>query len=142
MKNWLLFLGIIISLGCQKAPQGDMDPVQNTGLVGKWKLVEYLEAGGSGGWQKMDETSAPKIVEFKADGSFTGSASFPFIEADKLKSYRILDDKRLEMGVKNSFVSFFGVPALSWQYADLTPTTLRLTFPCPGGCGGKYVAVE
>jgi len=70
------FIGLLLLLatGCSKSPVENTEAIENT-VVGQWTYTEYFySTGAPGQWYPV--TPANQIIEFKADGSFTGTASF------------------------------------------------------------------
>lgn len=140
MKTTNLFLLILFSLCAFKCSEDDSPVSENNGLIGKWKLTEYLAdpGDGSGKWQKVDE-NASSVIEFKANGDFLEVKGPIYSSVNSYNSYKILDDKRLQLSMKDSVAN----PNKSiWYYSDLTPAKLTLSYGCIEPCGGKYIAVE
>lgn len=130
MKMHIVFVSLLAFLACQQA-----EPVANNGLVGKWKLVEYLSdpGDGSGKWQAADEQN-PTIIEFKTNGDYTSSANDDFIRYE-LKA----DQQTLEM--------FFNPKtnrstSRNWFIESISATNLQLSYRCREPCGGRYIAVK
>ena len=138
MKTTNLFLLILFFIFAFKCSDDDTPVAENNGLIGKWKLTEYLAdpGDGSGKWQKVTDENS-ETIEFHADGRFTqikgsGISSVPFFD-----SYKILDEKRLEMGPIDKSSS----PHI-WYYSNLSATELTIGYGCIEACNGKYVAVK
>jgi hypothetical protein len=76
MKSKLIFglLLLIVSAGCSKMTIDNTESIENA-VAGKWTYTEYFYSTGSPG-QWYPVTPANQTIEFKADGSFTGTASF------------------------------------------------------------------
>ncbi|SDF42847.1 hypothetical protein SAMN04487996_110275 [Dyadobacter soli] len=111
---------------------------ENNGLVGKWKIVEYLAdpGDGSGTYQEVKDDFA-HTLEFKENGEFVerkapGQNSVPLFDA-----YKVLDDKRIELIPIDK-----NAPSQIWYYSDLSASKLTLGYGCIEACSGKYVAVD
>lgn len=140
MKITNLFLLILFSLCTITCSKDDSPIFQNNGLTGKWKLIEFLAdpGNGKGKWQKVDD-DASSVIEFKANGDFSELKGPIYSSVNPYNTYKILDDKRLQLSVKDSVSN----PSKTiWYYSDLTPTTLTIGYGCIEACGGKYIAVE
>ena len=80
MKNsksiLLLFFSLLILLGCNKKSSDGVSPA----LVGKWKnagtkgsfTISFM---GQSGTESLDEAASSEILEFKSDGTVSGSDS-------------------------------------------------------------------
>ncbi|MBO9612576.1 MAG: hypothetical protein J7619_07780 [Dyadobacter sp.] len=148
MKTTRLLLSLMLLWTVIVACKNDTaDPVddgakramkENNGLVGKWKIVEYLAdpGDGSGTYQAVTDDVA-HIIEFKENGEFVekkaqGQSSVPLFNA-----YKVLDDKRIELIPIDKTA-----PSHIWYYSDLSTSKLTLGYGCIEACSGKYIAVE
>ena len=111
---------------------------ENNGLIGKWKIVEYLgdPGDGSGTYHEVKD-EVGHIIEFRENGEFIekkgqGQSSVPLFNA-----YKVLDDKRIELIPIDK-----SAPSHIWHYSDLSATKLTLGYGCIEACSGKYIAVE
>lgn len=123
MKNILLLIAIVFAFSaCQKA-------FINKGLIGKWKLTEYLAdpGDGSGTWQKADPLS-PQSIEFRQDESLIFSPG------------GIYDYNRYKITSDTTMYFFKGDDSISMRYR-LSENVLIINPPCIEGCGQKYKAV-
>lgn len=138
----LMLLWTVIACKNETADPIDDSPKramkENNGLIGKWKIVEYLAdpGDGSGTYQEVKDDVA-HTIEFKENGEFVetkgqGQSSVPLFNA-----YKVLDDKRIELIPidQNS-------PSHIWFYSDLSASKVTLGYGCIEACSGKYVAVE
>ena len=147
MKTTRLLLSLMLIwtvIACQNETADPIDDTakralkENNGLIGKWKIVEYLADPGDGsGTYHEVKSDVAHTIEFKENGEFVevkgqGQSSIPLFNA-----YKILDDQRIEMIPidKNS-------PSHTWYYSDLSATKVTLGYGCIEACSGKYVAVE
>ncbi|WP_439583663.1 hypothetical protein [Dyadobacter bucti] len=123
---------------CKKDEKG---PAENTGLVGKWKLVESLvdPGDGSGTFRKVDEI-ASTVVEFKANGDFKEVKGPIYSSINVYNTYKILDDKSLELSLTNN--PQMQMPPTTWYYSELTPTSMKLSYGCDKPCVGKFIAIR
>ncbi|MFN8357582.1 MAG: hypothetical protein U0Y10_24200 [Spirosomataceae bacterium] len=130
-KLIFLIVSLVSMVACQSESPSS---VQNVGLVGKWKLVEFLSdpGNGSGTWQKADPQN-PLYVEFKADGTFSSNMYTDLI------SYKVVDDTQLQLTFDPKLNSG---NFTTWRYTNLTNTTLTLTYACREPCGGRFVSVS
>ena len=137
MKKINIFL-ILLSLCAFKCRDEGSPVTENHGLVGKWKLIEYLAdpGDGSGKWQPAtDEFS--HIIEFHPDGRFTEIKGKAQSSVPLYKGYKLKGDNLIEMlPIDETKASH------TWSYSDLSSTNLTLSYGCIEACGGKYVAVE
>jgi hypothetical protein len=135
-RAMLIILLTISAFSCKK----DKIDVENHGLVGKWKMVEFLydPGDGSGKFQKASEGEST-LVEFKANGDFKETRGSLSSYVNLYTKYRILDNDSIELsGIPNSSSN----PTHLWSYKDLTPTSVTLGFGCDEACLGKFVAVD
>ena len=147
MKTTRLLLSLMLLwtvMACNKETADPIDDTakralkENNGLIGKWKIVEYLADPGDGsGTYHEVKSEYVHTIEFKENGEYVeqkgqGQSSVPLFNA-----YKVLDDKRIEMIPidKNS-------PSHIWYYSDLSATKVTLGYGCIEACSGKYVAVE
>jgi len=125
MKPLFFVSLLIVSFwGCQKKKES---PVENEGIVGKWKLTESLSdpGDGSGKWQPADPAH-PKYVEFRADGGVLATEGYPI-------GYLLVSDSTMTL-------RFLGGDSLPYRY-KLTATRLTLNPPCIEACGLHYARV-
>lgn len=123
MRNILLLVLVAFTFAaCKK-------DVQNSGLVGKWKLTEYLAdpGDGSGTWQPADPSN-PQYIEFKKDGTVNYSST----ATNSSARYEITSDSTM------TFFSDAGDSPFRYQ---LSGNALSLTPPCIEPCGQKYIRV-
>jgi hypothetical protein len=144
MKKLLILLTSTL-LGCANAldeAQPDANFLGGTasGLVGTWKLTEYLAdpGDGSGKYQKA-EGRFNETVEFRADGRFVATTDLGLSQSQQFEYYKVLDNQRIELIYK---ANTNGNPSRIWTYSDLTATTLTLSYGCIEPCRGKYVRVK
>ena len=138
MKTTNLFLLILFSICVFNCSEDDSPTTENNGLIGKWKLTEYLAdpGNGSGKWQKVKDENS-ETIEFHADGRFTEIKGSGISSVPLFNSYKILDDKRLEMQP----ISKSSNPHI-WYYSNLSATELTIGYGCIEECSGRYVAVK
>ena len=130
-----VFLLVLLSVSCK-----DQEILRNeeSGLVGKWKLVEYLAdpGDGSGTWQPVSEELS-HTIEFHADGRFTEVKGKALSSVPLFKAYKLKDGNLIEMlPIDESTDSHI------WTYTDLSATKLTLSYGCIEACGGKYVSIK
>lgn len=138
VQTFLLTFLFTVIFSCKKDDKG---PAENSGLVGKWKLVESLidPGNGSGTFRTVDEM-ASTVVEFKANGDFKEVKGPIYSSVNMYNTYKILDDKRVELTYKGN--PQMQMPPMIWSYSDVTPTTLTLSFGCNIPCMGKFIAIK
>ncbi|WP_460550789.1 hypothetical protein [Ferruginibacter profundus] len=74
LKFMIALLPVLLFMACSKTTVTDKQPIENT-LTGVWTYTEYFySTGAPGQWYAV--TPANQTIEFKADGSFSGTASF------------------------------------------------------------------
>lgn len=147
MKTTRLLLSLLLLwtvMACTNDPSEPLDDTakralkENNGLVGKWKIVEYLADPGDGsGTYHEVKSELAHTIEFKENGEFVekkavGQSSVPLFNA-----YKVLDDKRIEL-IPIDKTS----PSHIWYYSDLSASKVTLGYGCIEACSGKYVAVE
>jgi len=147
MKTTRLLLSLMLLwtvVACQNEPAESLDGgakrafKENNGLIGKWKITEYLAdpGDGSGTYQPVKDAAA-HIIEFKDNGEFVEQKGEEQSSVPLFNAYKILDNNRIEMipiDKKN--------PSHIWFYSDLTAGKVTLGYGCIEACSGKYVAVE
>ncbi|MCF0065077.1 hypothetical protein MUK70_29785 [Dyadobacter chenwenxiniae] len=114
--------------------------VENNGLVGKWKMIEFLydPGDGSGKFQKASEGES-SIVEFKANGDFKETKGLLYSSINSYTKYKILNDSKIELSGAPSSSAY---PTHTWTYSNLTATTVILGFGCDESCAGKFIAIK
>lgn len=136
MKKINIFL-ILLSLCAFKCRDEGSPLTENHGLVGKWKLIEYLaDPGGGATWQPASDDFS-HIIEFHADGRFTEIKGKAQSSITLYKGYKLKGDNQIEMlRIDES------IPSHIWTYSDMSSTELTLSYGCFEACSGRYVAVE
>lgn len=142
MKKRFILLLVSTLLSCASALE-ETPPVNltgNAGLVGTWKLVEYLADPGNGrGTYQPVNGRFTEIVEFRADGRFIGTTDLGLSQAQRFEYYKVIDGQRIELIYKTNTANR---PTQIWWYSDLTASTLTLSYGCIEPCRGKYVRVK
>jgi hypothetical protein len=136
-QKYLAFLFII---GMFVSCKNDDGPVENNGLVGKWKLVEVLSAPGPGpaDFRKVNEAESGTI-EFKSSGDFREIKGPIFSSINPCDQYKTLDNNKLELSVKSNQPAY----STTWYIIEISPRNLTLGFDCSGfPCASKYVAIR
>jgi hypothetical protein len=138
IQTFLLTFLLTAAFSCKK---DDAGPVENNGLVGKWKLVESLldPGDGSATFRAVDEM-ASTVVEFKANGDFKEVKGPIYSSINVYNTYKILDDKSLELSLTNN--PQMQMPPTTWYYSEVTPTSMKLSFGCDRLCIGKFIAIK
>ena len=143
MKTTRILLSLVllwIAIACQNEtdPLDDSARKQHSGLVGKWKIVEFLGDPGDGsGTYKPVPDGAGHVIEFKANGQFIETKGIEQSSVSLFNAYKILDGNRIEMiPVDRS------TPSHTWFYSDLSADKVTLGYGCIETCSGKYVAVD
>jgi len=126
MKKILLLAGIAVCMAACKR-----STVERSGIVGKWKLTEYLAdpGDGSGTWQPANP-SPPSYLEFKNDGTMS-SYTPPLQYA--ASHYRLTSD--------TTFTLIRGTDSIR-QYYRINGANLTIEGGCIERCGERYVAVK
>ncbi len=108
-----------------------------SGIIGEWRLVEFIADPGDGSatWQRADGRLS-ETVQFRSDGRFSASTERM---ANQFRSYRVLDDERIEMVFTADVANR---TAHTWYYRDVTNNTLTLDYGCIERCSGKYVRIR
>ncbi|SEJ61092.1 hypothetical protein SAMN05216327_11432 [Dyadobacter sp. SG02] len=147
MKTTHLLFALMLILTVVACKNDGADPIddapkramkENNGLIGKWKIVEYLSdpGNGSGTYREVKDDVA-HTIEFRENGEFVetkgqGQSSVPLFNA-----YKVLDDKRIELiPIDRS------QPSHTWYYSELSASKVTLGYGCIEACSGKYIAVE
>jgi hypothetical protein len=140
MKKMKYLLFCLLLTGLFSCKKDESAPVENKGLIGKWKLAEFISDPGTGKpvYVKANEASS-SLIEFKANGDFSEVKGVIYSSINPYDTYQELADKRLKLTIKKP--SSTPIEAM-WTYSDLTPTTLTLSYGCFEMCSGKYVAVR
>ncbi|MCF0069817.1 hypothetical protein LZD49_04995 [Dyadobacter sp. CY261] len=147
MKTTRILLSLILFwtvIACQNEnaePQDDTAKrafKENNGLVGKWKITEYLgdPGDGSGTYHEVKDAAA-HVIEFRENGEFVETKGIEQSSAQLFDAYKILDDKRIEMIPVDK-----NAPSHIWYYSELSAGKVTLSYGCIEACSGKYVAVE
>ncbi len=110
--------------GCKKSSN-----VENSNLIGKWKLTESLAdpGDGSGTWQ-MADPSNPQYLEFKNDGRLIFSPTGMY------------DSDHYQVSSDSTMIFLRGRESFPMRY-HLSENMLCLFPPCIEGCGLKYISV-
>lgn len=111
---------------------------ENNGLIGKWKITEYLgdPGDGSGTYHEV-KSDAAHVIEFKENGEFVEQKGKEQSSVPLFNAYKVLDNQRIEMIPIDK-----SQPSHIWYYSDLSATKLTLGYGCIEACSGKYIAVE
>jgi hypothetical protein len=126
MKKVFLFAALMCSVtACKKNIQ-----VDNSSIVGKWKLSEYLAdpGDGSGTWQPADPLH-PGYLEFKKDGTLSISPNNIY----NSDHYQLISD--------STMIFIRGSENFPMRY-HFSKTLLTLYPPCIEACGERYIAVQ
>jgi len=111
---------------------------ENNGLIGKWRIVEYLAdpGDGSGTYQQVNDGFA-HTIEFKENGEFVDTKGQAQSSVPLFNAYKILDSQRIELiPIDRS------QPSHTWYYSELSATKVTIGYGCIEACSGKYIAVE
>lgn len=147
MKTTRLLLSLMLLwtvMACQNETADPQDDTakralkENNGLIGKWKIVEYLgdPGDGSGTYHEVKD-EAGHTIEFKENGEFVERKGQAQSSVPLFNAYKVLDEQRVEMiPIDRS------QPSHIWFYSDLSATKVTLGYGCIEACSGKYVAVE
>lgn len=113
-----LLLCVVLSIFCSKTK----DEAGN-GIVGIWKLTEYLAdpGDGSGTWQKA---RAINYVTFRTDSTFVGDV-YP-----EVRRYSILSDSTIRF-IRNDSLS-------QLYFYTLYKSNLTIRGGCFEACGSKF----
>jgi hypothetical protein len=102
----------------------------NSGIVGKWKLTEFLSdpGDGSGSWQAADRWH-PRYLEFNSDGTLT------------ILPDNIYNSDHYQLTSDSTMIFMRGSQNFPmWYY--FSETSLTLHPPCFEACGERYIAVK
>lgn len=147
MKTNRLLLSLMLLCTVMACHNENADPLddtakramkENNGLLGKWKIVEYLADPGDGsGRYQTAKGDLAHMIEFKENGQFVETKAPAQSSVPLFNAYKVLDDKRIELIPidKNS-------PSHIWFYSDLSATGVTLGYGCIEACSGKYMAVQ
>lgn len=136
IKTFLLTFLLTAVLSCNNE---DKNPAQNSGLSGKWKMIEILADPGDGsGTFRPVKDEASSTLEFKANGDFKETKGIIHSSVNPYNTYKMLDDNRLELSIKNDTKT----PPIIWYVAELTPTTLEISYGCIEPCRAKFIAIR
>ncbi|GGM90784.1 hypothetical protein GCM10010967_24810 [Dyadobacter beijingensis] len=147
MKTTRLLLALLLCwtiTACQNDTAEPLDSngrraaKENNGLVGKWKIVEYLAdpGDGSGKYQAVTGESG-HIIEFKENGEFVETKGLAQSSTPMFNAYKVLEGNKIEMIPIDK-----NAPSHTWYYSELSAGKLTLGYGCIEACSGKYVAVE
>ena len=78
MKKYLLLVLLVIISSCTS---DDSKPADETGIIGKWKLIEQLAdpGDGSGTFQPI---SSERVIEFFSDGTVSVNGDLCFMTSE------------------------------------------------------------
>lgn len=68
--SFLLLFVLFSAFECQNQEGIEPSSENQTGVIGKWQLVEYFMSTGSPGYWTKADPAKPSIIEFKADGEY------------------------------------------------------------------------
>ncbi|MFC0182656.1 hypothetical protein SAMN04515674_101618 [Pseudarcicella hirudinis] len=136
IKLCLFSFFLILLFSCKN----DNDLTQNSRLIGKWKLAEVLfdPGNGSGRYQTVTAMES-SVLEFEANGDFSEIKGPTYSSVNPYNRYRVLDDKRIELSMKNDPD---GTLKTIWYYANPTANTLVMGYGCLEACSGKYTSIR
>lgn len=134
MKVKFLFLIsslFLIASGCAKETSKPQ-----TGIIGKWKLVEEMvdPGNGSGTFQPV---SSDKVIVFLGNGTFQANDGMCFMSSQVTSNQTGSYDATTETFSPNNCSN---MAPLSYQYS-VNGNTLTLTYPCICGCQQKYTRI-
>ncbi len=124
MKIFLFIAILFVAPACKK------NNAENSSLIGKWKLTEYLAdpGNGSGTWQPADPLH-PEYLEFKKDGILIFSAN------------NIYNPDHYQITSDSTMIFIRSVENFPIRY-HLYGNQLSLYPPCIEACGERYISVH
>lgn len=140
MKKYLIIVLLIVMYSCSS---DDSKPTDETGVIGKWKLIEqYLDPGdGSGDFQPIESN---RVVEFLSDGTVEINGELCFLSSEvgdkETGSYMLITDSDTQHDgeiIPNTCSS-----RSARVYFDLPVSgNLILWYQCIEGCGQKFARI-
>ena len=142
MKKYLLIVFLVIISSCTS---DDSKPTDETGLIGKWKLIEQLTdpGDGSGTFQPI---SSERVIEFFSDGtvSINGDLCFMTSEVGETVTgtYIKTSDSNSDIQYEGEIFPNSCSSRSAKVYFDLPVSgNLILWYQCIEGCGQKFTKI-
>ena len=125
-KVIFLAAALFFVAACKKATTRSV----HDGIVGKWKVSEYLAdpGDGSGTWQPANPSN-PMYLEFKSNGMLVANPS----GGNNFDHYELTSDSTL---------IFSGGNQNAQRWYRLSDTSLTITGGCFEACGTRYIPVQ
>lgn len=142
MKKYLLVVLLVIISSCTS---DDSKPIDETGLIGKWKLIEQLADPGdvSGTFQPI---SSQRVIEFFSEGTVSVNGDLCFMTSEVRET---VTGTYMKTSDNNSDTQYYGeiIPnscssRSAKVYFDLPVSgNLILWYQCIEGCGQKFAKI-
>jgi len=142
MKKVALILLAIFLFSCTS---DDNKPTDETGLIGKWKLIEQLAdpGDGSGTFQPI---SSERVIEFFSDGTVSVNGNLCFMTSEVGKTvtgtYMKTSDNNSDTQFDGEIIPNSCSSRSAKVYFDLPSSgSLILWYLCIEGCGQKFTKI-
>ena len=140
MEKYLLLVLIVILSSCTS---NESTPTDETGLIGKWKLIEQLADPGDGSG-KFQPISSKRVIEFFNDGTVSVNGDLCFMTSEVGKTvtgtYMKTSDNNSDTQYEGEIIPNSCSSRSAKVYFDLsTSGDLLLWYQCIEGCGQKFI---
>lgn len=139
MRAYLFIFTLLILTGCSS---DDNKPKDETGILGKWKLIEqYLDPGdGSGDFQSIE---SGRTIEFFSNGTVEINGELCFISSEvgdkETGTYMITGSNEADTTFDGEIIPNTCSSRSAKVYFDLPLSgNLILWYQCIEGCGQKF----
>ena len=142
MKKYLLIVLLVILSSCSS---DDSKPTDETGLIGKWKLIEQLAdpGDGSGTFQSINSN---RTIEFFKNGTVEVNGGLCFMSSEvgdiETGTFMIISDNTADTTYDGEIIPNTCSSRSARVYFDLPESVnLILWYQCLEGCGQKFTKI-
>jgi len=142
MKKYLLVVLLVITSSCTS---DDSKPTDETGIIGKWKLIEQLAdpGDGSGTFQPIN---SERVIEFFSEGTVSVNGDLCFMTSEVGETvtgtYMKTSDNNFDTQYDGEIIPNSCSSRSAKVYFDLSVSgNLILWYQCIEGCGQKFAKI-